>query len=196
MLPVSVMAGLRPGHPRSSFRAKAGRGCPGRSPDITESNKPGELFRFEFQTATQFTYTSAIPASWFETRGVAAPSPRGARPADLVLRRREAPSRRMRPALQRLKHTSAIPGAHPALDVVPAKASHLHEVSSYPRRRVSSTPRPLDWSPASLEYWIARSSRATTEIVVRSRHALGFQTAKQTHLRLLAAPARPSDARI
>jgi len=27
---------------------------------------------------------------------------------------------------------------------------------SYPRKRVSSTPRPLDWSPASLEYWIAR----------------------------------------
>jgi hypothetical protein len=38
-----------------------------------------------------------------------------------------------------------------------------------PRMRVSSTPRLLDYSSSSLEYWIARSSRAmTTEGVARS----------------------------
>src|SRR3954464_16105479 len=41
-----------------------------------------------------------------------------------------------------------------------------------PESGASSTPRPIDSITASADYWIARSSRAMTPVVVASRHAL------------------------
>jgi len=41
----------------------------------------------------------------------------------------------------------------------------------------SSTPRPLDWSPAPLEYWVARSSRAMTLLVGRTQHCWSDRSA-------------------
>ena len=42
---------------------------------------------------------------------------------------------------------------------LPSAMARSFAPASYPRKRVSSTPRPVDQSPAPLQYWIARLRR-------------------------------------